>query len=198
MKPTIKSFAVLIPLFLLAPLSACASMGSWQDILRDAGGYSNDVSGEVQFVDTRRQEIEVRSGWGRNERVRYDGRTEVVYQNRRYRVRDLERGDRVYIRLDDRSGRDAYARTIHVEESRSARNDDRYRVERVEGMIRYVGDREGAFQIETRRDGLITVYLGDNPRRADRDRFRKLRRGDRVSVEGVYVSDRRMVLDRFR
>lgn len=205
-----RHFRIIFPLFALVFLGAapgCASMGSWEDILRDAGGgvYGNEIRGEVQYVDTRRREISVSNGWGSAERVRYDGRTEVLYHQRRYDVRDLERGDYVRVRVDDDRGREPYARTINVEESRyddRSRSDrDRdgaFRLSRVNGRVQDVDTRRGTFVVEISRRERVYVTVPDRVDRQVRDRFRRLRRGDQVVVEGDRIRSDQLILYRFR
>ncbi|MEX2571146.1 MAG: hypothetical protein WD737_07550 [Gemmatimonadota bacterium] len=114
-------------LFLAASPAACVSMDTLAEVLASGGLYGQrEVSGEVRRIDTRRQEIELTAGWGRSERLLYDGRTEVVYRRRRYRVRDLERGDLVRVRVEPERRGARYARLIEVEQSvRDRRRDDR-------------------------------------------------------------------------
>jgi hypothetical protein len=207
MSTTLSNFGkpvVLGALLLSLPGCAGVGMGSLEDILGSAGGvYGGDVSGEIRQVDTRRQEIEVASGWGGAQRFRYDGRTEVVYRQRRYDVRSLERGDLVRIRVDsDRYG-ERYASYIQVQESARdrggvGRGGNNARLERFGGSVGRIDDRSGSFELHTSRDGRLLVYLPNDPPRSMRDRFRRLRRGDRINVD-VYLIDRsRAELRRFR
>jgi hypothetical protein len=51
------------------------------DGLGDYGRFgSSEVVGEVDYVDTRAREIEIRTDSGRMSVVRYDDKTQVVYQ----------------------------------------------------------------------------------------------------------------------
>ncbi|HUE95960.1 MAG TPA: hypothetical protein VMN39_04845 [Longimicrobiaceae bacterium] len=199
---------LLLPVF--APLAGlglagCASFGSLEDILATVGAgglYGNEVSGEISRIDTRRQEIEIASAWGGAERVRYDGRTEVIYRQRRYDVRDLERGDRVRVRVDDRRDRDRdrYATVIHVQESRTTRSDDRdvySRPQRLDGRVTEVDARRGWFEMTDSRGDPILVTLPYDPNRTLRDRFGRVRRGDRVRIEGVWLNRSRVEVLRF-
>lgn len=97
----------------LALLSGCMGF-RLEDILTGLP-MGGDVRGEVAWVDERSREIGVSGSWGGRETVRYDSRTRVIYRQREYRVRDLERGDLVSIELDSDSRSRRYARTIRVE-----------------------------------------------------------------------------------
>lgn len=86
--------------------------------IRDSGGgYGNnaDLRGAVIYVDPRRQVIGLNaSGYGSNNQVRYDNRTVVEFQGRRYRPENLERGDIVRIQAR-RYGNQWLAQRIWVE-----------------------------------------------------------------------------------
>ena len=104
-------------------VTGCAGMGL-SDILSGIP-LGGDVRGEIVWVDSRRREMGISSGWGNRETLRYDSRTRVVYRDRRYDVRDLERGDVVSVDVDEDSRGRRYAETVRVE--RSARDSGRRR-----------------------------------------------------------------------
>lgn len=198
---TITSTATLPLLCLSITLTGCTGMGSLADILAAGAGVyggGNEVSGEIQSIDTRRQEIQLQSGWGGGERIRYDGRTQVIYQQRRYDVRDLERGDLVRVRLES-SRNTRVASTIQVEQSVRDRQNGRVGsgVERVEGRVVRIDTRQGWFELERSWGSNLMVTLPYDPNRSLTDRFRRLRRGDRVRVEGQMLNGSRMELYRF-
>lgn len=78
----------------------------------------NELRGNVAYVDTRARTIELERGgsYGDSGRVRYDERTVVEYQGRRYRAEDLDRGDLVRIQVR-RIGNELLAERILVERS---------------------------------------------------------------------------------
>lgn len=187
----------------LVLVTGCAGLGSLEQILSQAAGglYGSEVTGQVRQIDTRRQQIEVESGWGGAERVRYDSRTEVIYRQRRYDVRELERGDYVRIRVEDDRDREPYASVIHVEESRSDRGGtDRgsySRVMRLDGRVNQVDAQRGWFEITDSRGAEFLVTLPYEPNRSLRDKFRRIRRGDRVRLEGERLNNTRVEILRF-
>jgi len=170
--------------------------------LGDYGGFGNtDVTGEVENVDTRAREIEVRTDSGRISVVRYDDKTQVVYRQRNYSVANLERGDYIAARVQkDRDGRD-YTDTITVRESVQDRGGDRRgggpRMDRVEGRVEYVDQRRGTFEIRDPRNRLIVVSVAFNAPRPVIDQFNQLRNGDYVKLEGRAVSSERFDLENF-
>lgn len=94
--------------------------------VRDGAGgsqYGNELRGTVGYVDPRARTIELAgSGYGGsygggNTRLRYDERTVVEYQGRRYRAEDLDRGDVVRVQARQIGANDWIAERILVERS---------------------------------------------------------------------------------
>lgn len=90
---------------------------------RQGGGqYGNELRGAIGYVDARARVIELdRGGYGSSQggnraRIRYDERTLVEYQGRRYRPEDLERGDEVRIQARQ-MGNELLAERVWVERS---------------------------------------------------------------------------------
>ncbi|MGY0619212.1 DUF5666 domain-containing protein [Lysobacter sp. A378] len=82
------------------------------------GGYGQDLRGPVAFVDPRARLIGLDGGGYSNAtRLRYDSRTTVEYQGRRYRPEDLERGDLVRIEARRIGNNEWLAERIVVERS---------------------------------------------------------------------------------
>jgi hypothetical protein len=204
-----KSSRTVVPRLLVAGLTlfgltACAGVGlaSVADVLGagNVSGFGQEVRGSIRQVDTRRQQIHVEVARGRTERLNYDGRTEVVYQRRRYAVRDLERGDLVRIRVDERRRGEYYARSIQVQQSVSdsrTGSPGNVRVQRFEGMVGRIDTRQGWFELHQNRGGVVVVTLPYEPSRGVRDRFRRLRRGETVRLEGHPLNRTRVEVHRF-
>ena len=94
--------------------------------VRDSAGggqYGNDLRGTVGYIDPRTRTIELDSGGyggsysGSRTRLRYDERTVVEYQGRRYRPEDLDRGDLVRVQARQIGGNEWLAERIIVERS---------------------------------------------------------------------------------
>jgi hypothetical protein len=190
---------------LATTLSGCAgmNMGSLAEILASGAGlYGSNVSGEIRSIDTRRQEIQLSSGYSGSERIQYDNRTEVVYQQRRYDVRDLEVGDYVQVQLADSRG-ERYAQTIYVQEgARNDRGSTQYpggdrRIGQLDGTVNQIDQRQGWFELSDRYGSIVMVTLPYQANRGLSDRFQRLRRGDRVRIEGEWLNGSRMEVHRF-
>ncbi|MGH7465252.1 MAG: hypothetical protein ACREK1_08760, partial [Longimicrobiales bacterium] len=157
-----KRFRMVAALTLLAAVaSSCGAMGSVGDVL----GGGSSVYGEVRSVDTRRGRLQVREQYGRDQTVRFDNRTRVVYQNRQYPVSSLSRGDQVQMRVEYDRNNTAWADRIEV---RSSARDNRRgtdpgsvwstRLQRLDGRVQGVDTRRGYFTITQNRSRGVVVY----------------------------------------
>jgi hypothetical protein len=197
-----KLASTLLALLSLAglALAGCHELGH-VDGLGDYGSSSSDIVGEVQHVDARAREIEIRTDSGRTSVVRYDNNTQVVYRQRNYSVDNLERGDYVAARIQrDRDGRN-FTDSITVRESVQDRGyssgGGRARLDRAEGRVEYVDPRRGTFEIRDSRNRLIVVSVAFNAPRTVTDQFNRLRNGDHVRIEGRAVNADRFELENF-
>jgi hypothetical protein len=219
---TMRGLAAGAMLALAAVSGGCAG-NSWDDLYDGRGGGS-ELHGRVEGVQTRLHTIQIRRDNGRREVVRYDGSTQVVSGNQRTTAAALDRGDYVSMRVNRDSRGRLYTRHVTVRhENRQVyrgdrdrdrdrvpdrrrddrryedrRDDDRrYDARSVEGRVGRV-DRSGR-RFELRSDrGTVWVSVAPNASRGVRDRFQRLREGDRVSVTGRYVSRDRFQMERFR
>jgi exosome complex RNA-binding protein Csl4 len=167
--------------------------------LGDYGSLGSDLVGEVENVDTRAREIQIRTDSGRTSVVRYDDRTQVIYQQRNYSVANLEPGDYVAARVQqDRNGQN-YTDTITVREGVQDRGNKRGsgRLDRIEGRIEYVDERRGTFELRDSRNRLIVVAVPFNAPGSVMDRFNRLRTGDFVRIEGRAAGSDRFDLENF-
>lgn len=87
------------------------------------GQYGNELRGTVGYLDPRARTIELDNNndyggsYGDGTRVRYDERTVVEYQGRRYRAEDLDRGDLVRVQARQIGANEWLAERILVERS---------------------------------------------------------------------------------
>jgi exosome complex RNA-binding protein Csl4 len=197
MKPITTLFGILS--LAVLTLAGCHELGH-VDGIGDYGGSSNDIVGEVEYVDTQAREIEIRTDSGRTSAVRYDNNTQVVYRQRNYSVDNLERGDYIAARVQqDRDGRPV-ANSITVKESvqdRGSSTGGRGRLDRAEGRVEYVDARRGTFEIRDQRNRSIVVSVPFNAPRDVVDQFNRLRNGDYVRIEGRSVNTDRFELENF-
>ena len=202
-----KKFFAIFVLLAGSVFAGCPELGQIGD-LGGLGGYggtsASDVIGEVEHVDSRSREIEVRTDTGRTSVVRYDDRTQVVYRQRNYSVSNLERGDYIAARVQqDRDGR-SYTDTITVKESVQDRGgrgsgggSGSSRFDRVDGRVDYIDARRGTFELRDSRNRTIVVSVPFNAPRQVMDRFNRLREGDSVTIEGRSAANDRFELENF-
>jgi hypothetical protein len=159
-------------------------------------GYSV-VEGEVRALDARRGLVEVRDMRNRAHRLHFDRSTRVVYRQREYQVLSLERGDRVRVQVSRGRNGEAWADRIDVRESVRERGRVAARVERLDGRVLQVDHRRGFFTVQQDRQA-VAVYLAPRVSSGDARRFDRLRRGDRVRGEVVWLGRGAAELVRFR
>lgn len=101
--------------------SGCGNLGSVGDILGSVLGgqqqQQSQIDAEVQQVDASRGALHVRTQDGQSGTIRVDNQTVVVYNNQRYSVTALERGDIIRIQLQQTQNNELYASRIDVLQS---------------------------------------------------------------------------------
>ena len=140
------------------------------DGLGDYGGFgSSDVVGEVDYVDTRAREIEVRTDSGA---CRSSATTIKLKSLPAAQLFRRQFGTRDYIAAQTQQDRDGrmYADSITVRESVQDRGDKRggNRLDRTEGRVEYVDQRRGTFELRDQRNRLIIVSIMQRAAPSDR------------------------------
>jgi hypothetical protein len=159
---------------------------------------------EVERLDTSSREIHLRPNNSRNRVIGYTTDARVVSRGREYPVTQLEAGDIVAMRLRQDSRGNSYTDLIRVQESSQDRNQSRGAIVRhgtgmqtVDGRVEQLDFQRSSFEIRGQSSERVIVSLSDNARRSDVDRFRALRSGDYVRVEGRFLNRERFELDSF-
>ena len=185
---------------LLVASGACSQLGS---ILGGAGGaggspQSGQVSGHVEGVDTRTQQIVIQASNGQRVALAYDNQTAVVYQNQNYPVTALERGDQVTARVQSASNGAYYTDLVQVDRSVSDTGSGAGSggVQSFQGTVGQIDRSNGAFRLDGNSSSII-VSLPYNLRQSDLNTFQNLRVGDRVRLYGVLVNNSRVELRQF-
>jgi hypothetical protein len=179
----------------------CASLNldTLADVIGGPGGVrGNQVRGEIERIDQRRREMDIRSETNSETRVHFDTNTEFLYRNRDYPVTSLQGGDRVMVRVERRNQGQLYAQQVVVEElSDTPNGPGQGRVEQFEGRVGSVDSDRGRFTLQASRT-TYTVTLAYNASRATVDRLNRLRTGESVRIEGELLNNGRVELHRFR
>ena len=105
----------------LVLFAGCSNMGSIGNILGSVLGgmggqqqQQQQIEAEVQQIDANSGRLYVRTRDGQNGTIRVDNNTMVVFNNQRYPVTSLERGDVVRIQLQQTQNNELYASRIDV------------------------------------------------------------------------------------
>ena len=190
----------------LALSSACSQLGQLGSVLgTGTQPQTGQVSGTVQSVDTRNQQVVLQATNGQQVALLFDQQTQVTFQNRNYAVTNLERGDQVTARIQQTQNGGYYTDLIQVDQSVSGSgtvypgsgSTSSGTVQSLQGTVRQVDRQNGLFSLDIGNSNTLTVSLPYNPSQADRDRFQNLRPGDAVRFYGVFLNNTRVELRRF-
>jgi hypothetical protein len=187
--------------------SACSQLGGLGSVLGGVGApQPSQVSGTIQSVDTRNQQIVLQDVNGQSVGLLFDAQTQVTYQNRSYSVTNLERGDRVTARVQASNNGGYYTDLVQVDQSVSGSSTSSTypgttgsngTVQSLQGTVRQVDRTNGVFTVDLGNYNTVTVALPYNPSQADVNRFQSLRTGDAVRFYGVFLNNSRVELRRF-
>ena len=188
----------------IGALGACAgsTLGNvLGGVLGGQGGGAGQVSGYVRGVDTRAQQIVLQTQDGQTVGLYYDNQTQVIFQNQRYAVTNLERGDQVTARVQQTNNGGYYTDLVQVDQSVSGAGGvvgggATGSVQALQGSVRQVNRSNGWFTMDV-GNTTVAVTMPYNPRRTDVDRFNSLRAGDYVRLYGVFVNNSRVELRQF-
>ena len=163
-----------------------------------------EIFGEIERVDTSSRQIHVRPENGRNRVVGYGADARALYRGREYSIGQLERGDKVSMQLTQDSRGNFHTDLIRVQESVQDRYQSRggdarpgSRIQTLDGRVEQLDFRRRSFGLRDQSRERVIVSLPSNAQRADVDRFRALRSGDYVRVEGRFLDRERFELDGF-
>ncbi len=188
-------------LLMLATTGACSTAGGLGSVLGSVlGGLgTSQVSGYVQGVDTRYQQLYLQDANGQGITLQYDNNTQVIYNNQRYDVRSLERGDQVTARVQTTGNGAYYTDLVQVDRSVSGpvSSSSSADVQALQGTVRQVDQNNGLFLVDLQSGGRVTVQLPAQISSSDFSRFRALRSGDYVRFYGVFLSSSRVELRQF-
>jgi hypothetical protein len=188
--------------------TACSQLGGLGSVLGGAAQQpqASQVSGTVQSVDTRNQQIVLQATNGQSVALYFDNQTQVSYQNRAYSVTNLERGDRVTARIQQAQNGGYYTDLVQVDQSvqdqggvYSGNNGSTgsATVQSLQGTVRQVDRNNGLFTVDIGNYQTLTVSMPYNPSQNDQTRFQNLRNGEAVRFYGVFLNNTRVELRRF-
>jgi hypothetical protein len=199
---SLRRFAVVCAFGLTT--SGCAALGTLDTLGEVLGGVIGGpegparatVAAQVRQVEPQRQVIHVQTQEGQTGAVAYDQQTVVVYQQQRYAVTSLQPGDHVNLHVERDARGEYVARQIDLVQ-RGHQAGQTGGVVQLAGRVGHIDYNRGTFELQTQHAGTVTVSLPYNPAAATADRFRRLRTGDSVGIEGGFITSTRVELHRF-
>ena len=187
-----------------ATLAACAGAGQVGDILGSVlgGGQAAQLTGTVRGIDSQAQQLAIQQADGSTVAVLFDAQTKVIYQNQAYTVANLEKGDQVIARLQDRGNGSYYADSIQVTQSVSSSGSGTSasgseNVQALQGTVRQVDRTNGLFTLDGGNGVVLTVSMPYRASSTDVTKFNNLRAGDYVRFYGVFLNNTRVELRQF-
>ena len=163
-----------------------------------------EIFAEIDRVDTGSRQLHLRPDNSRDRVVGYSADARAIYRGREYSISQLESGDKVSMQLKQDSRGDFYTNLIRVQESIQDRNQSRggdagsvSRIQTLDGRVEQLDFQRRSFEIRDQFRERVIVSLPSNAQRSDVDRFRALRDGDYVRVEGRFLDRQRFELATF-
>ena len=156
----------------------------------DARSRSDNVEfvGTVEEADHNRQEIYLRTEGGQSQVLTYTDRTRVIVNEEETPASRINRGDVLEVRMHGSADGRTLANSIRVRESGSTGN------RTIEGTVERVLSERGIVELRTASGGLTVVYLPPNASERIVEEFARLRPGDFVRLQGVFLGEHRFEL----
>ena len=153
----------------------------------------DDVVGEVERVDLASRRIYLRPNKSDRRVVAFSTDAQVLYGGREYPVARLKPGDTVAMQVKRDPRGDLYADLIRVQENPASQNrrdvpSSVPRIETLAGVVESVNRRDNSFELDDQSGPPVLVRLSEYVRESDRDRFRTLRAGAHVRIEGKFTA----------
>ena len=153
----------------------------------------DDVVGEVERVDLSGRRIFLRPNKSDRRVIALSADAQVLDRGREYPVARLKPGDVVAIQVKRDSRGESYADLIRIQEnsvSQSRRDvpSSAPRIETLAGTVESINRRDNSFELDDQSGPPVSVLLSEYVRDSDRDRFRTLRAGARVRIEGKFTA----------
>ncbi len=179
---------------------SCAQLGALDELLGAVLGGPGGGEAVVQVlgVDTRRQQIQVRTQDGQQGGVLYDQQTRVLDPQGRYiAVRQLQRGMVVAMRVHEVQ-QGYYAEIVQVRDQQpGAQQPQQPGTGQIQGNVGAVDRAAGRFELESLQGPTVVIVMPQNPAQTDQERFNRLERGAVVNVEVRQLTEREFELIRF-
>jgi hypothetical protein len=153
----------------------------------------DDVVGEVERVDLSARRLYLRPNKGDRRVVAFSADAQVLDRGREYPVAQLKPGDLVAMQVKRDSRGESYADLIRIRENSATQSrrdvpSSASRIQTLAGRVESVNRRDNSFELDDQSGPPVSVRLSDYVRDSDRDRFRTLRAGAHVRIEGKFTA----------
>ena len=180
----------------VAMLSSCESIALMPRRSLDAPDPLRTITATVNGIDTKLEEIYLRTSGNQHYVVNYTKATRVSDRDRTVAVADLRMGDQVRVDLRENTGRRFHAEHIR-RESRTSVTNDTVGIRTVEGTVERIVPERGFLELRALSGALLTVYVPESTSVITREKFNRIRVGEQVRLEGERLSDDRLELVAF-
>ncbi len=153
----------------------------------------DDVVGAVERVDLSARRLYLRANNSAPRVVALSADARVFDRGREYPVAQLKPGDVVAMQIKRDSRGEPYADLLRIQENSAGESGRDVpsaapRIETLAGRVESVDRRDNSFELDDRSGPPVSVRLSQYVRDSDRERFRTLRAGDQVRIEGKFTA----------
>jgi hypothetical protein len=153
----------------------------------------DDVVGEVERVDIAARRLYLRANKSARRVVALSADAQVFDRGREYPITRLKPGDVVATQIKRDSRGEPYADLLRIQENAAGQSSRGVpgaapRIETLAGTVESVNRRDNSFELDDRSGPPVVVRLSEYIRDSDRERFRTLRAGARVRIEGKFTA----------
>ena len=153
----------------------------------------DDLVGTVERVDVAARRLYLRPNKSDRRILALSADAQVLYRGREYPVARLVPGDLVAMQVKRDARGEPYADLLRVQESSASRRwgdepSSAPRIETLAGRVESINRRDNSFELDDQSGPPVTVRMSEQVRDSDRERFRTLRAGARVRIEGKFTA----------
>lgn len=153
----------------------------------------DDVVGEVERVEFSARRLYLRPNKSDRRVVALSADAQVLDRGREYPVTRLKPGDVVAMQVKRDSRGESYADLIRIQENSASQGrgdvpSSAPRIETLAGRVESVNRRDNSFDLADKSGRPVSVLLSEYVRDSDTERFRTLRAGARVRIEGKFTA----------
>ena len=159
----------------------------------------SDLVGKVDRVDLASRRLYLRPQGSDRRVVGFSADAQVLDRGREYPMARLKAGDVVAMQMKRDARGEPYADLIRIQQPAGAQSRGEVpgsapRIQTLAGTVQSVNRGDNSFALDDRPGRLVSVLLSDYVRDSDRGRFRDLRPGDHVRIEGKFTDGDRFEL----